>query len=231
MKAYATQCRSNLKQIQLGALMYKEDSNGYLLPNAPSNWGLPAGAKSWVDANSVEGWGALDGNTNRSLYTSALLAPYVVNQLGVYKCPADNIPSANGPRVRSYSMNGQMGAVYITDHNLDVGARQYVKETDLLRPVPSEAWIFADENPDSLQDGYLEVDSISGGFPDIPAAYLGGACGFSFADGHVEIHKWMTSVLTSIVVVPPKVVHSPSVSGGTQNVDWMWYAQRSAAPK
>jgi len=231
MKAHAAQCRSNLKQLQLGALLYKDEHNGILLPNAPSSWGLPGGAKSWVDANAVEGWGALDGNTNRALYTAALLAPYLVNQIGVYRCPADNIPSANGLRLRTYSMNGQMGAVYITDHNLDVGARQYVKESDITLPVPSEAFIFAEENANSLQDGYLQIDSINGGFPDVPAAYHSGSCGFSFHDGHVEIHKWVTTVLTSITVASPTVTHSPSVPGAAKNPDWLWFALHSAAPK
>jgi len=231
LKAQAAKCRSNLKQLQLGAILYKDDNNGYLLPNAPANWGLPGGARSWVDANGVEGWDALDGNTNRALYTSALLAPFLAGQIGVYKCPGDNIPSANGQRLRSYSMNGQMGAVYITTHNLDIGALQYVKEADLIRPVPSEAFLFADENPDSLQDGYLQIDSQYGGFPDVPAAYLGGACGFSFADGHAEVHKWATSALTSIVVAPPKVVHNPQVLGATKNADWLWFSQRAAAPQ
>ena len=27
--------------------------------------------------------------------------------------------------------------------------------------------------------------------PDAPATYHNGACGFSFADGHSEIHKWV----------------------------------------
>jgi prepilin-type N-terminal cleavage/methylation domain-containing protein/prepilin-type processing-associated H-X9-DG protein len=231
MKAWATRCRNNLKQVQLAATMYKDDSNGYLLPNAPAGWGLPGGAKSWVDANGVEGWGALDGNTNMSLYTAALLAPYVVNQLGVYKCPADNILSANGPRLRSYSMNGQMGAVYIVGHNLDANALQYIKESDLVRPTPSEAFIFADENPDSLQDGYLQTDSQNGGFPDVPAAAHEGACGFSFADGHAEIHKWVTGCLTSIPVGPPRVVHNPPVPGATRNADWYWFSQRTAAAR
>jgi prepilin-type N-terminal cleavage/methylation domain-containing protein/prepilin-type processing-associated H-X9-DG protein len=231
MKAYGTQCRSNLKQLQLGATFYKDENGGILLPNAPSSWGLPGGAKSWVDADHVEGWGALDGNTNLSLYTAALLAPYLAKQIGVYRCPADNVPSANGTRLRTYSMNGQMGAVYITGHNLDVGARQYVKENDITLPVPSEAFIFCEENADSLQDGYLEVDSMNGGFPDVPAAYHQGSCGFSFADGHAEIHKWVTPVLTSIEVAPPKVVHNPSVPGAARNADWMWFALRSAAPK
>jgi len=33
-------------------------------------------------------------------------------QLGVYRCPADNIPSANGQRLRTYSMNSQVGNIY-----------------------------------------------------------------------------------------------------------------------
>jgi prepilin-type processing-associated H-X9-DG protein len=229
MESWKTKCIANLKQLQLAAVMYKDDNKGYLLPNAPADWGLPAGADSWVNADQEEGWSAMNGNTNLSLYTAALLAPYVLNQIGVYKCPADTIPSANGQRLRSYSMNGQMGSVYIVGHNLDLGALQYIKESDITRPPPSMAFVFADENPDSIQDGYLEVDSSEGGFPDVPAAYLGGSCGFSFADGHSEAHKWQTSVLTSIVVASPKVVHNPSVSGGTANVDWVWFSQRSAA--
>jgi prepilin-type N-terminal cleavage/methylation domain-containing protein/prepilin-type processing-associated H-X9-DG protein len=231
IKAYGAKCRSNLKQLQLAALMYKDDFNGFLLPNAPYGLNLTGGAKSWIDASYNEGWGALAGNTNLALYTDALLAPYVANQIGVYKCPADTVASANGQRVRSYSMNGQMGALYITAYNLDVGALQYLKESDLTQPPPAMAWIFADENPDSINDGYLEVDSINGNFPDVPAAYLGGSCGFSFADGHVELHKWLTSALTSIAVAPPNSVHNPHVSGGTLNADWNWYSQRSAAPK
>jgi prepilin-type N-terminal cleavage/methylation domain-containing protein len=231
MKAWGAKCRSNLKQMQLAAILYKDDYNSYLLPNAPSNWNLIGGGKSWVDASHDEGWGVPEGNTNLALYTDALLAPYVGNQIGVYKCPADIIPSANGQRLRSYSMNGQMGAVYITANNLDVGALQYVRESDLVVPDPSLAFIFADENPDSIGDGYLEVDSINGSFPDVPAAYLGGACGFSFQDGHVELHKWVTPVLTSIVVASPRVSHNPSVPGGRANADWIWFSQRSAAKK
>jgi len=228
MESWKAKELGNLKQLQLAAMMYKDDNKGYLLPNAPGGWGLPAGADSWVNANLEEGWSALEGNTNLALYTSALLAPYVLNQIGVYKCPADTVPSANGQRLRSYSMNGQMGCVYIDGHNLDTGALQYVKETDLVKPAPAMAFIFVDENPDSINDGYLEVDSMNGGFPDVPAAYLGGAAGVSFADGHSEVHRWLTKTLTSIAVASPLDVHNPSC--GAQNADWIWFSQRSAAP-
>jgi len=241
MEAFRAKCLNNLKQLQLAAIMYKDDSKGYLLPNAPAGWSMPAGAQPWVNTfnlTEIEDWTALDGNTNASLYTSnALLTPYVAGQIGVYKCPADTVPSANGDRLRSYSMNGQMGAVYILNHNLDVsGAKsgmQYAKEADLVNPLPpSMAFIFCDEHPGSIGDGYLEVNSLTGGFPDVPAAYLGGACGFSFADGHAEMHKWQTSALTTlfdVAIVAGKSVHTPIVPGGDLNLDWIWFSKRSAA--
>jgi len=230
-KAYAAQCRSNLKQLQLAASMYTGENNGYLLPNAPYGWGLPGGAKAWVDANYEEGWGALPGNTNLAFYTDALLAPFVANQIGVYRCPADKIPSANGQRLRSYSMNGQMGTVYITGHNLDTGALQYSKESDLTQPSPTDAIFFAAENAGSIQDGYLEIDNSGGSFPDVPAAYHDGLGCCSFVDGHVELHKWLTGTLTSIVVASPVIVHNPWNSGGTKNADWIWWSQHTAALK
>ena len=38
---------------------------------------------------------------------------------------------------------------------------------------------------------------------DFPANYHGGSCGFSFADGHVVIHKWVGS----------KIKHAPLYYG------------------
>jgi prepilin-type processing-associated H-X9-DG protein len=230
MESWRTKCASNLKQVQLAAFMYKDDNGGYLLPNSPGNWGLPAN-EGWVPPAYEEGWSALDGNTNLSLYTTGLLAPYIAKQIGILKCPADVVPSVNGQRLRSYSMNGQMGCVYITYDNLDTGALQYVKEADLYNPAPAMAWVFCGENPDSINDGYLEVASMpdNPGFPDVPTAYMGGACGFSFADGHVEVHQWQTRTLTGILVQLNKSAHNPSMASG--NLDWIWFSQRTSAPK
>jgi prepilin-type processing-associated H-X9-DG protein len=35
-----------------------------------------------------------------------------------------------------------------------------------------------------------ELDATSAQIIDYPASYHNGACGFAFADGHSEIHKW-----------------------------------------
>ena len=120
MRAWSIKSVSNIKQLQLGAMMYANDNDGFLLPNAPYGQNL-GGGKSWIDVTTmtyVEGPDYQEGNTNMTLYTDGLLAPYLANQLGVYKSPADTIPSKNGQRIRSYTMNGQMGCVYIKNHCL-----------------------------------------------------------------------------------------------------------------
>ena len=241
MEAMKSKTLNNLKQMQLAAIMYKDDYKGYLLPNAPEGWSLPLNSQPWVNtltANDEEGWGALDGNTNVSLYNSnALLTPYIVNQINVYKDPADVIPSANGQRLRSYSMNGQMGAEFILNHNLDTGAMQYSKESDIVYPLPpSSAFIFCNEHPGSINDGYLEIASTpasGGGFPDVPGGYVVGGCGFSFQDGHAEVHKWITTCLTTmpdVAIVQKIAVHNITVPNGALNVDWLWFSQHAAAP-
>ncbi|HUD46018.1 MAG TPA: prepilin-type N-terminal cleavage/methylation domain-containing protein [Candidatus Baltobacteraceae bacterium] len=230
--AWSVQCVSNLKQCQLADATYKNDNNGYLVPNSPFDGYENAGSAqtSWIDcqgANATESFPADSaGNTNVALYTSGLLAPYIGNQIAVYKCPADIIPSDGGqPRLRTYSMNGQMGAVYMVPvhFNDDTPALQYSKDSDITHPAPSDAFVFCDESMYSIQDGYLEIDSHNGSFPDVPAAYHDNGVGISFADGHAQIHKWQTVTLLNAKG------HDPSVFGGKDNVDWIWFSEHAAA--
>jgi prepilin-type N-terminal cleavage/methylation domain-containing protein/prepilin-type processing-associated H-X9-DG protein len=229
MAAMGSQCINNLKQCQLAAAEYKNDNNSYLVPNSPYSGYAGAGTSnnSWIDsADGDEAYpGAVSGNTNQALYTSGLLAPYVAKEVGVYKCPADQIPSANGQRLRTYSMNGQMGAVYMVParFNDDSPALQYVKDSDIIKPSPADAFVFCEENMWTINDGYLEIDSHDGTFPDAPGAYHNNAMGVSFADGHALIHKWQTTSLANVKG------HDPQVQGGKLNVDWIWFAQHAAA--
>lgn len=229
MQGWRAQSGNNIRNLQLGANMYANDNNGYLLPNAPYTPSVP-GAKAWIDVSTTayeEGMGSEEGNTNMGLYTDALLAPFMSDQLGVYKSPADTTPSANGQRIRSYSMNGQMGCCYIlNDVTYDNPAIQYCRESDLKFPItPSQAFIFCEENPGTINDGYLEINNQlnAPAFPDVPAAYLGGACAFSFQDAHVEIHKWMTGTLVNATG------HNPNLGNGNKNPDWIWFSQHAAA--
>ncbi len=230
MNAWNAACLSNLKQMQAAAVMYASDNRDYLLPNSPYTGYVNAGAPgtAWINCQNGtedEGMGNQDGNTNRLPYTGALLASYLGNQIDVYRCPADRLASQNGVRLRTYSMNGQMGGVYMAlgNFNDDSPAILYIKVGDIVHPAPVDAFVFCEECMYSINDGYLEIDSHTGSFPDVPAAYHNNSCGFSFADGHAEIHKWRTTTLFNAKG------HDPQVPGGDINLDWKWFSRHAAA--
>jgi prepilin-type N-terminal cleavage/methylation domain-containing protein/prepilin-type processing-associated H-X9-DG protein len=68
----------------------------------------------------------------------------------------------------------------------------YGKTTDFNRPGPSSTFVFVDEEPASLNDGGFGTSASPTvrRWVDFPATFHGGACGFAFADGHSEVHKW-----------------------------------------
>jgi len=223
-------CLYNLRHLMIGWEMYRTEYNDYLMPNAP----LGSYIAGWISPQGVENWANAPANTNRVYYTnsSALMWPYVNNNLSVYRCPGDVVPSANGMRIRSYSMNSAMigglqgNIAPLLSYN--PGWRVYFKGSDIVRPTPANAFVFADESPDSINDGYLQTGLNSPVFPDVPACYLEGGCGFSFADGHGEIHRWQTSVL--LIPVRQGVTEiNVSPSDSARNVDWLWFRQHASS--
>ena len=215
IKSPAAGCLSNMRQLMVGWSMYKEENNDSLMPNYTTSVG-----PVWVP--SIEQWSALDGNTNVAALLSGVMGSYVQNDVTVFKCPADVVPSVNGQRLRSYSMNGQMGIMRGSpESQFNSGYAIYSKGSDLTCPVPSNAFVFCDEWPGSIDDSYLQLQCIVPGYPNAPAAYMGGACGFSFADGHGEIHKWQTSTLLQ-PVVQGVGLNGTTLPSNVHDVDWLW---------
>ena len=181
----------------------------------------------------TEDWHYSVANTNWAYYQTSIMAPYLVGQVGVYKCPADNIPSDNGPRIRSVSMQSQMGTIYI-GNMYNSGYMIYNKLSDIVSPLtPSDAIVFLDENMCSMNDGFLQVDDFDDeGWPDVPGAYHGFKGSMNFADGHAEIHKWVTPALK----IPVRYGFGwpghgyPSFGGGHNNADLVWWKAHTAAP-
>jgi prepilin-type N-terminal cleavage/methylation domain-containing protein/prepilin-type processing-associated H-X9-DG protein len=144
------------------------------------------------------------------------LWPYIRNG-GVYKCPADRsyviVNRENLPRVRSMSMNVYVGgfAAPVTNSatlgndggwTAENGYMIYGRLADIaggFSPGPSKTFVFLDEREDCVNwgnfgtqmAGYLTNPSLYGYNEDLPGIYHNKACGFSFADGHSEIKKWL----------------------------------------
>ena len=209
-KAQGISCLNNNKQLQLGWTMYSSDNDSKLVrsagmaqvvffPNDPQvQEGMP---KSQWCPGTMD---SLPAATNSQLIQVGLLYPYV-NNIGVYKCPADRKQMGAVPTVRSMSMNCWMNP--IQDWNVVKGytganaLRVFKKQSDIIAPNPATCWVLIDENPISINDGWFVCDpNDKGHWPDVPASYHNGACGISFADGHAEIKKWRDKNVLTLTV-------------------------------
>ena len=185
-KAEAVTCSRNIQQLTLAWILYGEDNGDWLV----NNHGVPetlARRDTW--ANNVEDWESSDDNTNLVYLTDSLLGPYAGGSARIYKCPTDREPAPNGPRIRSMSMNAMVGDPgELTDHFNPL----YVQ---FLKPptcqVPSSIFVFLDEQADTLNDGFFvnRLDDYAWG--NLPGSYHNGGANFSFADGHLEPHRWV----------------------------------------
>ncbi len=234
-KARQTACLNNKKQLAVGVAMYAADNADIIVPNAPLS--ILPDDKTWC-GNQAEDWHMATANTNWGYYQKSIMAPYMGNQVGVYKCPADSIPSDNGPRVRTVSMSSAMGNVYPEvlrlTRSYNPGYMAYVKMGQVTSPVgPADAIVFLDENMCNLNDGYLQADTHDDmGWPDVPGSYHDFKGCMDFIDGHAEIHKWLTKTLK----IPVRYGYGfpagqyPAVVGGHNNPDLIWWKAHIAAP-
>jgi prepilin-type processing-associated H-X9-DG protein len=193
-KARGTQCLSNMKQLTVAWMLYPGDYGDQLVTNT-----------EWANTNSwAAGW--LDitdptdaDNTNVATIMSpeGLLWPYS-KSLPIYVCPADpytiNINGASYPLVRSVSMNLRMNGGDYTSAPL-FQFNNPGKLSTIINPGPADAFVFIDERGDSINDGFFVIDMVDTGsqakIGNTPADYHNGCSSVSFADGHVEIHKWL----------------------------------------
>jgi prepilin-type N-terminal cleavage/methylation domain-containing protein len=197
-KAKGIHCLNNTRQLGIAYQMYALDNDDNV---------VDAGA--WIGTGWLD-WTTSSANTNLGLLLDpnrALLAKYFGGSKNLYKCAADNYLSPAQlsvgwtERVRSVSMNTYSGSDPNTDDSGIGKWKGFRKTAQLQNPGPSSIFIFLDEHPDTINDGlYYAVERSYGGeygWCDIPANYHNGACGFSFADAHSEIKRWLGKLRSS----------------------------------
>lgn len=185
----------------------------------------------------------------------SLLAPYIGNNGAVFQCPRDpRIVPYNGGNpqlfntkvkpVRSVSMQqgvGTKGNCFAPGagnqkvdgpwldgahgHRADNPYATFGKQTDFLICSASDIWVFLDDDPWTINDPACAVIAAMPDFVDYPSPFHDNATGFSFADGHSEIHKWKSGLFIHSGV-PPRTTAKP----GLEYNDafwWAWHATRS----
>jgi prepilin-type N-terminal cleavage/methylation domain-containing protein/prepilin-type processing-associated H-X9-DG protein len=248
-RAQGIQCMNNKRQLTLAWKMYANDNNGNFVVNGSGLAEVDSGTSGNAEAAAewVAGWLDYNGSpddTNLDLLinpTYAKLADYMGRAAGAYKCPADqscNFGSTGLPRVRSTSMNAAVGADITPTGLANSGNwikyptyNVFEKESEIIQPGPSDLWIFIDESPDSINDGSFAVQMPSSAaateWIDVPAKYHGNACGFTFADGHAEMHKWLSPGNI------PNVTYTTLAKNGIYELsdpDILWVAKRTSSP-
>jgi prepilin-type processing-associated H-X9-DG protein len=126
------------------------------------------------------------------------------------------------PRVRSLSMNNFVGG--LTRLWTTPSRYQLNKKTSDIK-APTILFVYLDEREDSINDGWYASDpDTKWQVIDYPASYHGNAAGYSFADGHSEIHRFrdsrtMPSLMNGNL---PLNVNIPN------DLDVLWMAQHAA---
>ena len=221
-KAEAVTCSNNLQQLSLAWILYAED-NGDLLVN---NHGVPetlARRQTW--ANNVEDWLGSDDNTNLVYLTDSKLGPFANRSTKIYKCPSDREPAPNGPRIRSMSMNAQVGDPGELTNRFNPFYEQFYKSAEVRNP--SGIFVFLDEQADTLNDGFFvnRLDDYAWG--NLPGSYHNGGVNLSFADGHQESHRW----LVPGTIHPVRKERLPANIPATPATDFEWLKVRTSFKK
>jgi prepilin-type N-terminal cleavage/methylation domain-containing protein/prepilin-type processing-associated H-X9-DG protein len=232
-KAQTIQCLNNLHQLQLSWHLYATDNAERIPPNnglnglllgSPSVPRLPESPNTWIDGWLDYAPGNTD-NTNVLYLRRGHLWSY--NQsLGVYRCPADMSTASFGgrvfPRVRSVSMNGWINTELGWP---DPGDPRWVffKSATAIQ-APAKLFVLHDERPDSIDDSYFGVEMEQSAFGNWPGSNHQGAGNFSFADGHVESHRWLDQ-RTLPPIQPGHYV--PVLALQPNNPDIQWLQERA----
>lgn len=243
-KAQGIACINNNKQLVLGWHLYSGDyddkcANNFTIPGTQEAISTRK-FNNWV--NNVMTWNAgtdIDSVsvTNVEWVRNGVLGPYTGGAVGIYMCPADKFVSRaqRGKgwvrRLRSNSMNALFGRS--NNDATDMTARgqswafggayrQFIKQGDV--PEPSKTYLTLDEHPDSINDAFFVTDPAVNNWQDIPASYHNGAAGFSFADGHAEVRKWLGSASKyDVKFTVGAAVRQFDAAG---KADMQWYKER-----
>jgi prepilin-type N-terminal cleavage/methylation domain-containing protein/prepilin-type processing-associated H-X9-DG protein len=218
-KAQAIACLSNVKQLSTAWFLYTEDNQDRLVNNHGIDETKAARA-NWV--NNVQDWATSEENTNVAYLLSGKLNPFLHSGTGVYKCPSDRSPSDAGPRLRSMSMNSLVGDPGVLTNRFNPDYQQFFRSSDMASP--SSTFVFLDEHPDTINDGFFMNRLEEFQWGNLPASSHHGSANLSFGDGHTEGHRW----------VVPDTIRPPrrgAVGGGlpaNPPTDFLWLKDRSS---
>jgi len=221
--------------------------------NTTPGWNWVAGqAGGWMPSIS-SGGNPQAGNPDYVMNeNTSLLARYLGKSGAVFQCPRDprqcqysgSDPSQLGKTIkviRSISLNQGVGTDPRKDngknrvktdgpwldgnhsHTADTPYATFGKTTDFTKCSPSDIWTFVDDDPWTINDAAMAVIAATPDTVDYCSPMHDNGCGFAFADGHSEIHKWKSDIWVHNGP-PSRNTFTTKAANGLGYKDWYWWA-------
>jgi prepilin-type N-terminal cleavage/methylation domain-containing protein len=192
ISALRAKCISNQRQLVLTWTLYSMDNDSKLVLNLRT---LQAPTPTWVEGTIH---GATPGFTNPTYFTDPKLAAFAryIKSVPTYQCPAEKTMLKVGrttvPKLRSYSMSDfftpglSEGTIRPTSATVPL---PFYRSEQLLNPAAT--FVFTDVEPGSICFTPFRVPaSDTEQWFSAPGAYHSKGAALSFADYHVETHRW-----------------------------------------
>lgn len=230
VRAQGISCLNNIRQVVMGELMYADDNSQNLSPNTDgggsAGWtqGQNTTFPAWVAGQLVYQPSSKTDNTNLTFLTGPQLEPFgslgqYTKNPGVYHCPADmSMDPKYGLRVRSIALNGYVGpttAGFESSLMLKSGNECYLKMTGFIKLKAVNAVMFLDERQTEIDDGWFWGPGTLYNVENLPAINHGRSTSISYADGHVELHRWLDPKFIGLTAYGANLF-------GSGDAAWMW---------
>jgi len=230
LKATQVSCSSNHKQLILGYIMYAADNNENMMPTsykgANGQTDLSAGG-FWLGASPGPDipTGTTETEAMKRITTGLQKSPIYMYcpAVGAYHCPGDlrtkHLKTGHGWAYDSYSKaDGIAGGSWAT--------KPFMKTVEI--DEPSSAFVFIEESDSrSYNEGTWVINLTPPGWVDGFAIFHGTTTTFSFADSHVESHKWVETSTIKAGQAFARGVDSFFWAGGdAKNRDFRWVWDR-----
>ena len=221
LKATLISCMNNQKQLALAFTLYSSDNGDTIIPYDFMYNGVLIGLYSggfWPDC-FPSGTVPQAEQLVRDTLKKGPLWPYAGNP-GVYHCIGDarwklKKPGQGWAYVSYSKADGMNGGGW--------GMTPFKKHASVKQP--SQSFVFIEEaDPRNENDGTWVMDVMpSPGWVDPFAVFHGLVSDFSFADGHVESHKWRDPATIKAAIDSANGIGSFWWPGGTiKNPDFVW---------
>ncbi|MGE3310331.1 MAG: DUF1559 domain-containing protein [Limisphaerales bacterium] len=235
--ARRVQCVNNLRQLAITWEIYANDHGDRVVPNGYGTPETLGPTKLWVVG---------DTHRNRPSFTNesylldprnAAFAEYL-KSASIYRCPSDSvtieIDERSHPKTRSYALNGYLGwqAPNLESSFLSLKHQLYMKTSDLGAGSPSTLLQFVDTAPGNVCHSAFvtAIDhSLTGLYYHLPSAQHRGRGTLSFADGHVETHRWRDA--TTAALARERWIPDHIALQFPGNTDLAWLQERASIPK